>query len=113
MINLSVDEAYAFDYLAILEIKKDLSPLAQQTWISCQEYLKQQLDSLLWQSIIESPEYQYLIHINQEVFLAVDAARYGDISAKEVDDKNMQRYYAKKALQEKFFPSKTLTEYKT
>lgn len=112
MINLSVDEAYAFDYLAILEIKKDLNPSTQNSWLLCTNFLKDQLGDLL-ETIILSSEYQNLLSINQDVFNAVDSARYGQISAKEVDNKNMQRYYAKKALQEKFFPTKLLTEYKT
>jgi hypothetical protein len=112
MINLSVDEAYAFDYLAILEIKRDLNPETQNAWVLCRNLLKDQLGSLL-DSIILSVEYQELVSINKDVFEAVDLARYGQISAKEVDNKNMQRYYAKKTLQEKFFPTQKLTEYKT
>ena len=113
MLNILVDEAYAFDYLAILEIKKDLSQSAYKSWIMCKEHISKQLDITTWESIILSKEYRNLIDINKEVFVAVDAARYGNISAKEVDTKNMQRYYAKKALQEKFFPSGPLTEHKT
>lgn len=113
MINILVDEAYAFDYLAVLEIKKDLSQSAHKAWVMCKEYMMKQFDILIWESIILSKEYKNLIDINKEVFIAVDAARYGNISAKEVDTKNMQRYHAKKALQEKFFPSDPLTEYKT
>ena len=47
------------------------------------------------------------------VFDAVERARYkNDITAKEVDDANMERHYAKITLQNKFF-SKGITEFKT
>ena len=41
---------------------------------------------------------------NNKTFDAVEKARYGgDITAKEVDDCNMERYHAKVALQKEFF----------
>jgi hypothetical protein len=114
MICLYLDESYAFDYLTILYIKSKTNPSLIDQVNQCEKLLKQQINNNeLWQKIITSEEFKYLSRINQEVFWAVDAARYGSISAKEVDAKNMQRYHAKKALQEKFFPSDPLTEYKT
>ena len=53
-----------------------------------------------------------MIAINQKTFDAVEKARYGEISAKEVDSANMERYYAKVNLQNKFFSNK-VTEQKT
>lgn len=113
MINLIVDEAYAFDYLSILFIKKDRNEKSYTAWIKCNNFLQNQLDHNLWSQIISSQEYLDLIQINQEVFDAVEQARYGQISAKEVDNKNMKRYYQKIKLQNKFFTNLPLQEIKT
>jgi hypothetical protein len=113
MINLIVDEAYAFDYLSILFIKKDINEKSYETWNECSLFLQKQLENNLWNQIISSQEYLDLIKINQAVFDAVEQARYGTISAKEVDDKNMQRYYQKMKLQNTFFINSKLKETKT
>jgi hypothetical protein len=44
---------------------------------------------------------------------AVEKARYGNITAKEVDDLNMKRFYCKKNLQKKFFPNLEYLEQKS
>jgi len=113
MINLLVDEAYAFDYLSILFIKKDMSDHCLNMWIQCGDNIKKQIDDNLWHEIINSSEYLDLIAINRNVFDAVEKARYGTISAKEVDEKNMERYYQKIKLQNKFFTNYKLNEAKT
>jgi len=105
MINLLVDEAYAFDYLAILIIKKS----EMQNTIS--NYISNQLPGL-FNTIILSAEFRKMLEANQLVFNCVERARYGNITAKELDDANMQRHYAKLELQKKFFNT-NLTEKKT
>lgn len=113
MINLLVDEAYAFDYLCILRIKSSLSEDNLKNWQNCYNYLKLQINNeALWSLIINSNEFFNLENVNKKTFDAVEKARRGNISAKEVDDANMERHYAKLALQKKFF-NKNLTEYKT
>lgn len=112
MINICVDEGYAFDFLSILEIKKNRSENAMTNWQNCFNYLKVQLSSDLFTLIINSQEYRNMVAVNQRTFDAVEKARYGEITAKEVDNANMDRYYAKVALQNKFFTNK-VTEYKT
>lgn len=112
MINICVDEAYAFDYLSILEIKKNRSEQAMQSWHNCFNYLKAQLPSNLFTLVINSSEYRNMVLINQKTFDAVEKARYGNITAKEVDDANMERHHTKIALQNKFFVNK-ITEHKT
>jgi len=62
--------------------------------------------------IIHSKEYQHMIQANQITFDAVEKARYGSITAKEVDDANMLRYNKKCELQKKFFNSK-IKEFKS
>lgn len=103
MINLQVDECFAFDYLSILEIKNNFSKSNNQSYISCYNNLKHEIGNN-FDTIIKSEEYKVLLLANKKTFDAVDKARYGgNITAKEVDDCNMERYHAKIALQKKFF----------
>ena len=106
MLTLLVDEAYAFDYLAILRVK--LSPLAVDT----ANHIKDQIGVDLFDRIVDSPEFHSMYQANLDVFEAVEHARYGKISAKELDNANMERHYAKQALQKAFFNNE-LTEKKT
>lgn len=106
MLNITVDEAYAFDYLAIQIVKNS----EMQYLISSN--LQEQLPETLYNDIINSDEFKGMIKANQLVFDCVERARYGSISAKELDTANMQRHYAKIQLQTKFF-NKDLTEKKT
>jgi hypothetical protein len=111
MIYLKVDEAYAFDYLAILEVKKNNNESKTDAWNDCMCDLSEQFSSEDWETLISSSEYKNMVFVNQETFNAVEKARYSKISAKKVDDCNMRRYNAKKQFQEKFFGS--LLESKT
>jgi hypothetical protein len=110
MINLKVDEAYAFDYLSILYIKKDRSQKCYQIWKDCFDFLSVQLTNFI--EIINSHEYINLLEANKITFEAVEKARYGNISAKAVDEANMLRHKRKIELQKKFF-NKNLEEFKT
>lgn len=112
MINIKVDEAYAFDYLSILEIKKNLNNLCKKNWEDCFIFLQDQISDNKMQEIINSSEYKSMVETNKLTFDAVEKARYGNISAKEVDDVNMLRYKKKLKLQTKFF-NINLMEYKT
>jgi protein-arginine kinase len=110
---ISVDEAYAFDYLSILYVKKGLNKETNKTYLGCKKFLKNQLSNEKWDLIIKSEEYKNLIKTNQELFNAVEDARYGIISSKQLDNKNMERYYAKQKFQKKLFPGKKIKEVKT
>ena len=105
MINLLVDEAYAFDYLSILEVKKEKSKISNDTWNTCHMYLKNQFDSQKWLSIINSEEYKDMIKANQLTFIAVDKAKNNEVTAQHVDYCNYQRHVAKQNFQKKFFTS--------
>lgn len=105
MITLLVDEAYAFDYLAILIVKKS----SIQGTIS--NHISTQLPNL-FNTIIRSKEFNDLVTANQVVFDCVELARYGNITAKELDNANMLRHHAKINLQKTFFKN-NLTENKT
>ena len=112
MINLSVDEAYAFDYLSILHVKKNINNNIEPGWKNCFLHIQNQIGSSKMEQIIHSKEYQNMIEANQITFDAVEKARYGNITAKEVDEANMLRYKRKLELQSKFFDNK-LIETKT
>jgi hypothetical protein len=103
MINLKVDEAYAFDYLSILEIKKRKSSNANSAWENCFSNLQNQFDSEKWLSIINSEEYKNMIKANLLTFEAVDKAKNNEVSAQYVDYCNYQRHIAKESFQKKFF----------
>jgi hypothetical protein len=113
MIHLPVDEGYAYDMLAICSVKcmKKL-PHSIKNYHTIDFELKKQLGKI-HNEILESQEYLQLVEANLETFEAVEKARYGTISAKEVDDLNMKRFYCKKNLQKKFFPNLEYTEIKS
>lgn len=112
MINLKVDEAYAFDYLSILDIKKHMNKDCYNNWQICYTYIESQLNKDKMLEITNSEEYKNMIQTNKITFDAVEKARYGDITAKEVDEANMLRHKRKLELQAKFF-NNNLMEYKT
>jgi len=112
MISLLVDECYAFDYLSILEVKKDKNPQHEPAWEECRVFLKNQLPEDFDQ-VINSEEYKNLYDANLKTFDAVAKARSEEpITAKEVDNCNMLRYNCKVALQSKFFSNSSIREVK-
>lgn len=115
MITILVDEGYAYDYLAILSVKH--KKLNNQKTLDarslCNEHILDQVGDDTHIEILHSQEFKNLFNVNSETFDAVEKARYGEISAKEVDDLNMKRYHCKVALQEKFFSSIQITEVKS
>jgi hypothetical protein len=103
MISLQVDEAYAFDYLSILEVKKQKSSSAIEAWSKCYIHLQKQFDSEKWLSMIYSEEYRNMIKANQLTFDAVDKAKNNEVTAQHVDYCNYQRHAAKQNFQKRFF----------
>lgn len=113
MIKLLVDEAYAFDYLSILDIKKNINQINYTNWEICKENLSYEIGKDTIEEILTSEEYKKMLEVNKLTFDAVEKARYGgNITAKEVDAANLQRHKRKLELQRKFFDN-NLTEYKT
>ena len=114
--KINVDEGYAFDYLSILHIKQLQNPSNEnfKKWQDCYVFLKNQINNaLLWDKIIQSEEIKQIDEANKKTFEAVEIARYGEISAKEVDECNMQRYHSKIKFQNKFFPNSEIIETKS
>jgi hypothetical protein len=114
MITIEVDEGYAYDYLSILDVKwhKNLNN-AGSTFNNCFNHISSQVGWQLHDKIFNSKEYKELYKSNLETFSAVEKARYGEISAKDVDDLNMKRYNCKINLQKTFFPKEKISETKT
>lgn len=111
MITIQVDEGYAYDFLAILDVKrqKNISNSEKNFKISY-DHIESQIGKEIHSAIYNSDEYLKLVTVNKETFDAVEKARYGSISAKEVDELNMKRYYSKVALQKRFFSSEVLEQ---
>ena len=105
MINLLVDEAYAFDYLSILEVKKQKSSISNDAWAKCYAYLQNQFDNEKWLHMMHSKEYENMIKANESTFDAVDKAKNNEVTAQYVDNCNYQRHVAKRNFQKKFFNS--------
>lgn len=113
MINLPVDEGYAFDYLSILALKWAYDPTNKDklnifTLVTTQ--IHNQLGDLFL-LIRESDEYKELASANRETFELVDLAKEDKVKASDVDKANYKRYLKKIALQKKFF-STEITESK-
>ncbi len=111
MIKVSLDEAYVFDMLAILDVKKAsftkekldsvLSAYSEMT-----SEIIEQIGEKKFNEIIQSFEYNNLIEANKLVFNLVDRTKVEGGLAKEVDDANYNRYLKKQALQSQFFINK-------
>jgi uncharacterized protein with PIN domain len=105
MITLLVDEAYAFDYLSVLEVKKQKSSISNDAWAKCYVYLQNQFDNEKWLHMMHSKEYENMIKANLLTFDAVDKAKNNEVTAQHVDYCNYQRHSAKQNFQKKFFTS--------
>jgi len=112
MINISVDEGYAYDFFSILGVKFLRGLVSLDVVQDCYFSIEQQVGSELHAKIVASEEYTRLLNLNDDTFDAVNRAKIDTIRASEVHELNHQRYLAKKALQEKFFPESKQTEAK-
>jgi len=105
VINLLVDECYAFDYLAILNVKLFLDENNAQKKISfdkCCDFLKGQMGNL-FDTVLKSDEFKNCFEANLKTFDAVDKAKTDQVPASYVDHCNYLRHLAKIDLQKKFF----------
>jgi hypothetical protein len=115
MINIMIDEAAAFDMLSILQLKTHKNDTSFNSYKMFLDDLYCELGQEVVSIILASVEYADLFKANQEVFSLIDEVvnePIETIKAKYVHNANMKRFYAKKALQEKFFNTE-LTEQKT
>lgn len=113
MIAVGVDEAYAFDMLCILEIKRERSAKDKWNFAHFLSDIRRQLGDELTSEIRASETYVQLLATNQKVFDLVERITQGEeLAAKEVHDANMERFYLKRKLQMLFFGD-DLNEQKT
>lgn len=114
MVTLFVDEAYAFDFLSILEVKANkIHTLDTQKNLS--NYINafnMQFGEKKMAEIRSSPEYAKLYEANSTTFDLVDKAKTDSCKASDVDRANYERCKARKALQDRFFPERSITETK-
>ena len=111
MINITVDEAYAFDYYAILQIKKEYGSNVNETIEIIKSNLIDSVGLEKFNNIIDSKIYLNLYKSNKETFIAVDKAKTDEVLASYVDKCNYKRMILKKELQNMFF-SNSLSETK-
>jgi hypothetical protein len=104
MINLLVDEGYAFDYLSILEIKSSKNG-NKMAYNHCKENIISQIGLYEFLEIESSQEYKDLLEANFVTFNLVDAVKLNPCLGQEVDKSNYTRFLKKQALQKKFFGS--------
>ena len=115
MINISVDEAQAFDCLTILLVKEARIHTAQthKDSISCFDSIRQQIGGVLLEEVLASEEYIGLFDVNSRLFDVLERVRSEEkIDAKVVDGLNLDRWKLKKQLQKRFFGS-DISEVKT
>ena len=105
MIKITVDEAYAFDYYSILELKKENGSDIDQIIDLIKSDIINSIGEVKFNLIINSEEYLNLYLSNKNTFDAVDKAKTDQVLASHVDKCNYLRMINKKQLQNKFFLS--------
>jgi hypothetical protein len=103
MIKITVDEAYAFDYYSILELKYANGYIPKSHLEKTKEDIRIEIGIDLTHKILHSTEYENLKHANLLTFEAVDKAKTDEVAASYVDKCNYQRMLANKDLQNAFF----------
>lgn len=112
MINLIVDEGYAYDFLSILDIKKEKKLCTSKLFNTYYKQIEIQVGSNLHKKIMNSKEYKQCTKINKKIFNMVDDAKCDKVLASDVHNLNFERYLCKSSLQEKWFPKSKITERK-
>jgi len=109
MIKVSLDEAYIFDLLSILDLKKDKSKNIESYNTHIENYHNLYLEILnqigieKLTEILNSEEYKELKETNIKVFDLVDIGLKDDGLAGKTAKENYQRFILKNKLQKKFF----------
>jgi len=116
MIKISVDEAYVFDMLSILEVKmKKLDgeklSVSSNTAKNLTDEIISQIGIEKYNDIVNSIEYRELVQANQNIFDLVDESQKIEGMAKVTDDANFARHLKKMNLQKAHFKN-DLTEVK-
>lgn len=112
MILLPVDEGYAYDFLAICQVKYEKGVQEKHVFDFYSDSLRKQVGVGAHRIILESPEYAECVRVNTVTFDRVDDAKADRVKASVVHNFNNDRYIAKKNLQRRFFPDSEITERK-
>ena len=109
MIKISLDEAYVFDLLSILDLKRTKSLGKEDNQKHIENYntlhdeISDQITDIKMLEIINSEEYKDLVDINSKVFDLVDLGKDQEGLAKTTAMANYDRFILKNKLQKKFF----------
>lgn len=109
MIKISLDEAYVFDLLSILDLKKDKSKNTESYNTHIENYYSLYLEIAndigieQLSTILNSEEYKELKETNIRVFDLVDLGLKDQGLAGETARENYKRFILKNKLQKKFF----------
>lgn len=115
-LQLTVDAAYSFDFLSILEVKFDKSTRSQKLILDDKltfysNEISEQIGDEKFQEIKNSREYIKLKDANLKLFELIDNCKKININAQAVDQYNYRRWQVKDELQKKFF-GKSVSELK-
>lgn len=117
-VTLTHDMAYAYDMLAIACIKANYNKqeeAAERMYHALWDTLEAQQGKADHHAIIYCGEYGRLYEVNEEMYIRINEMKLREATgedAKYIDDRVYQRFLAKKALQQRWFPSSPLTETK-
>ena len=109
MIKISLDEAYVFDLLSILDLKRNKSAKKEDNQKHIENYnilydeISEQITDIKMHQIIKSQEYKDLIDINTKVFDLVDLGKEQEGLTRITAMANYDRFILKNKLQKKFF----------
>lgn len=108
MLKISLDEAYVFDMLAILNVKLEKiqgqnENILLERYNSLSKEISDQIGYDLFNKILQSEEFNDMILVNKKVFELIDLSKKDVGLAKTTDEANFDRYLKKVALQTKFF----------
>ena len=109
MIKISLDEAYVFDLLSILDLKRNKSAKKEDNQKHIENYnilydeISEQITDIKMHQIIKSKEYKDLIDINTKVFDLVDLGKEQEGLTRITAMANYDRFILKNKLQKKFF----------
>lgn len=109
MIKISLDEAYVFDLLSILDLKKSKSEGSESSSKHIENYnnlyteISESIGSELLSLILVSEEYERLKNTNIRVFDLVDLTLKDDGLAGVTAKENHKRFVLKNELQKSFF----------
>lgn len=113
MISIRVSEAAAFDAYSILLVKGAHGLPVDKETMALIEDIDSALGRITFETVCKSWEFYRLGEFNDQVFDLVSKAARDECKASEVDQANQRRYWAKKALQARFWPEQLLTEVKS